>query len=451
MVRYSLEKNILIILSVIYIIFAKNIVTIYPTDNSIISSPLCTLSVTTKIPADSVAFSISYYNSRGIKMKKSIGTVNNSPFKILFNSKDIGNQYFYGADIIAKIFRVDDTVQIVNSSRVFFVPNLVDSKTYPLYPQNYAKQNPIDTTTNLSIGRDSSNIIVNFSLNRRGNSSIKEKSITVLLDPLNKKLPYPSDNTIILSIPFSGTEKLITTSTTVENGKEKIVRKGTSITLNSDINIDDKCVVGKIKIPDFLLGGSIPDTIGINVMLPNLEADGFYSLVDSKEEFINYTPMLFPNFTKSAQPLVETKAPILNGLSTFFIGLILSIIIILINKKRHITPIKSYDNSSELLDFIHKNLSNKELSLEFISKYLNRNSREINKQLKKEIGKPVEEYIKWARIEIVKEKLILSNESEVEISKECGFKDIAEMETAFLHQIGIAPYQFREKNKNNDQ
>lgn len=439
-------KVTLFILSTIYIILSKNITTISPTDNSIITSPLCTLSVTTEKPTDSVKFFITYRTHRGSKMKKLVGTIKNEPFKMLFSSKDIGNQYFFGADLIANIYRSDDTLQIVNSKRLFFLPNIINRDTMNLYPTTFVDREDIeiDSTHFVKMGYSSKAIDITYTIKNIPKEFLKNKKngVLILIDPLNSMDPYPSSNTIILSLPFIGNDQLITTSIKKEGKKEKIVRKGTTITLNKENSYKEGTITGNVSIPNFLLGGKISDTIGINIIFT--EDNKNYSLVKGPE-FYQYTPILFPKFIKSEAPIVQTKEKLPYTLIAFIIGLLLSAIIVLVRNKSYSYSLTTQDDN-DLLNFIHKNICNPTLNEATIAKEFGKTKSEIKKEIKGLVGKSVKEYIAWARIEIVKERLILSNSSEVAIAKDCGFTTVMEMEELFHHFMGIAPYQYREKN-----
>jgi len=429
-------------------IFAENRIEFSPSQGTISTAQSCTLSVTSQIPADSVVFSLEYRSNSGMLRKTNIGTVRTSPFSIIFNTPDrIPNQYFYGANAVAKIYRRDDTLQIVNSPRLFFIPTEIKTEQYPIYPSSFLKSEPIpfgnDTTqAGITLTYTSDALIISYSLE---NCDI-EKPTTIILDPLLTKSPFPGNSTVILIVPANSEAQLITS---VENDQHDftISRIGTPIgSLEKSITKNGSITTAEITIPSYLLGGSIPESLGVNIMISTTEevSTPFYSLVDGAE-FMAYSPILFPTVLLS-EPYFAPVSPYPSLLLFFIVGFLTTSIIFLARKS---PPGKLSDidlEGDELLKEITKQITNEELTISLLARKLKKTERVLNRQCVALTGRKIPQYIKWCRIEIVKERLVSSNVSEIAIARDCGFSSVANMENTFHHFMGIAPYQFREQN-----
>lgn len=423
-----------------------------PEPGQIYRNPYCTLAVESQHPLDSVAFAIEYRSDRGMLRKKSIGTVTIPPFSMILDIRPLKNQYFYGANAIAKLYRKDDTLQIINSPRLFLLPDSIPKSTIEFYPSSYknAPFIPFYQNTSLAgvkITHDPGGIDIHFNIpqSQKSPTSISGDGITIVLDPLSSSNPFPGNNTVILYIPVKGDAQLITSA---EQGGEdfSIARTGTKISLDAELTKNSTLFQGKVRIPDFLLGGTTPDSIGINLIIPHQTDKGeeILSLIPG-EEFKLYTPALFPVLVKTVPPVEKTN-PFVSFGAAFGIGFLIMGIVILAKR----VPVASTSDilltDNVILKTIDEHIVSHDLSPNYLANLLKRSEKELNKECQRLTGKKIPTYIQWARIEIVKERLVSSNASEISIAKECGFRTVADMENAFHHHTGIAPYQFRERN-----
>ncbi len=446
--KYSNKITIILLFLLISSVYSENRVEFSPSQGTISTAQSCTLSVKSQIPADSVVFSLEYRSQSGMLRKTNIGTVRTSPFSMIFNTPDrITNQYFYGANAVAKIFRRDDTLQIVNSPRLFLLPEEISTSSYPIFPtiSNNDEVVPFanDTTQNgVSISYTSDAITLSYTLENCDTT----KPMTIILDPLLSRNPFPGSDAIILFIPTEGDAQLITS---VEDDQHEftISRTGTPISsLEKTVTTSGSSTSAEISIPSYLIGGSIPDSLGINVIIPNTNDSDipFYSFVDGAE-FMAYSPILFPVIVLSQPPVIPVS-PYPSLWIFFLVGFLVTSIIFLTSKTRP-SKLSDIDNeSSVLLKEITKRITNEELTISLLARKLKRTERELNRECYSLTGKKVPQYIQWCRIEIVKERLVSSNVSEIAIARDCGFSNIATMENTFHQFMGVAPYQFREKN-----
>lgn len=451
LIRENSKIIITLFLAIVFLspLYGGNTVTFLPEPGLIQYDTLCTLEVESQIPADSVTFSIEYRSQRGMIRKKSIGTITNPPFRMIFSTKELKNQYFFGANAIAEVYRKDDTLQIINAPRLFFIPDQPKIDSHPLYPTEYTNAPHIsfygDTLSSVSITKSEKGLSISVIISKESGNVKGSDGITVVLDPLLKRTPFPGNEAVILYVPVQGEPQLITSSENRQSEDYIISRTGTKITLDNSYFQRGSSTLFTVEIPDFLLGGSVPDSLGVNVIVP-VEHEGTFkhlSLIDG-EEFMLYSPILFPTLNYTIPP-VEKKSPYPVFLISFAVGFFLMAIIFIIRRtpptKEDIKPAEN-----ELLSFIESEITNPDLSIELIASKLKRLPNAINRECAKLTGKKISAYIQWLRIEIVKERLVSSNASEISIAKECGFKTVAEMEDGFHHLTGIAPYQFREKN-----
>ncbi len=447
-----LKKKLRILFAVAVLSFwsplfaAKNSVVLSPSSGTISIGTACTVSVTSELPVDSVGLSLEYRSVNGTIHNKRLGAVSTSPYKMVVPIAAYGNQYFFGANLIAAVYRQDDTVQIVNSPRLFFLPEPISTRVLPFYPTSHSLPIPAGTDS-ISVTRESRGVTITFDIPVTGTVSDETlEPVTIVLDPRLTRTPFPGSNTVILSVPLTGESELITSAERTDSSMFTISRTGTPIHLKKQLELKDNHFKGTITVPDFLLGGKIRDTLGLNVIIPRPDGSGVpVSFVDGDMHF-QYSPVLFPLFVKAELPGQAPVFPLKTFIGWLFTGIFLSAVLVLIRKTPKLSVQSLSEPGSDLIVLIEEHITNKDLSVEFLASKLNRSSRIIKREIKQVTGKSLNAYLEILRIEIVKERLALSNASEISIATDCGFKNVAAMEDAFHRLVGVAPYQFRKSH-----
>jgi len=356
-----------------------------------------------------------------------------------------GNQYFFGANLIASLYRQDDTLQIVNSPRLFFLPEPITQQTLPFYPIGNSKPLKVGDES-ITVVRDLRGVTVQFDIPVKG--TIDEESlepVSIILDPRHVRSPFPGSNTVIVSVPLFGDPQLITSVEQPDTTAFTISRTGTPIHLKKQMTLKNNRFIGTITVPDFLLGGKVPDSLGLNVVIPKLDSSGELISFVPGDLYLQYSPILFPLFVKSEIPTETPTKPYHYFGFWFLFGLVLSAILVLIKKTPKLTGRSLKEPGSDLIVLIEEHITNKSLTADFLAAKLGCSVHNVNREIVKVTGLKLKPYIESLRIEIVKERLASSNASEIEIATACGFKNVSSMEDAFHRIVGIAPYQFRTK------
>jgi len=421
-------------------IYAKNTVTISPVSGSVISTPICTVAVTSQKPADSVVFSMEFRSKTGTVRRKNIGTVRTAPYRMILPLEEFGNQYFFGANLIAAVHRQDDTIQIVNAPRLFFLPEPIPTTRMPLYPSSST------TGDSISVTYEPKGIVVRFSVPVTGmvNSSSLQP-VTIILDPRLSRSPFPGSNSVILSVPMGEEAQLITSAEKQDSSMFTISRTGTPIHLKKQIDLKNNRFYGTVVVPDFLIGGTVPDSLGVNVIVPRLDDSGEPVSFVPGDLHLKYTPILFPLFVKSELPTsVKPVFPVRSFLIWFVVGLFVSALLVVLIRSPKRTARSLNEPGSDLIVLIEEHIANHDLSAAYLAAKLNSTVRLIHREMKAVTGVPFDAYVESQRIEIVKERLVSSNASEIAIASDCGFKSVSVMEVAFRRITGVAPYQFRQ-------
>ena len=451
----KLQKNInkstfLIILFIYFVsIFAKSSIE-SPISGTIYKNSETILEVKTDSKIDSIIFSIQYRTKRGSLMSKRVGSISTPPYRIVWNSKVIPNQYYYGAKAIAEIYKSNRKVEILENKRIYLLPHPIITSKIPLYPSGYSDSIISFINDSTKIGElffNYNDSLLNIKIQYTPSKSDSE-TVTVILDPKLEKLPYTNNSTTLLKIDKERKAQLVTTYIDTSNNEFQLSRTGSKISINNSFTTDS---TGKrtinIAIPTYLLGGKIPERVGVNIVIPYNGKE--LSLVDGGQQCF-YSPITYPTLIKSNIPEVVKVSAVKSFLITFSIGALLSLIGIIFyifyQKKNEKKNIEFHHNIKAKLYKLDVLITDPLLTNEVASKKLNISISDLNKLCHNEVGKSFINYVKWCRVEIAKERLISSKASEIAIAQDCGFASITDMENSFHALTGIAPYQFRDKN-----
>lgn len=102
------------------------------------------------------------------------------------------------------------------------------------------------------------------------------------------------------------------------------------------------------------------------------------------------------------------------------------------------------DRIGEVLRFIHKNFD-KEISLEQLSQTFYLSPYYLCREFKKHTNTTIVQYLNVTRIMNAQRKLLETNHSITEISRETGFSNITHFNRVFKSITGVSPSQFRKQ------
>ena len=100
---------------------------------------------------------------------------------------------------------------------------------------------------------------------------------------------------------------------------------------------------------------------------------------------------------------------------------------------------------SEIENYINKNISDPELSMNSICDYFSISRSTLYKLSKETYGVGISDYIRYCRIEKAKELLLLNNLSIVKISRLCGYTDPSFFTKSFKQLTGVLPKEYAGK------
>ena len=106
--------------------------------------------------------------------------------------------------------------------------------------------------------------------------------------------------------------------------------------------------------------------------------------------------------------------------------------------------VEKLDRIGEVLHFIHTNFD-KEISLEQLSQTFYLSPYYLCREFKKHTNTTIVQYLNVTRIMNAQRKLLETNHSITEISRETGFSNITHFNRVFKSITGVSPSQFRKQ------
>ncbi len=101
------------------------------------------------------------------------------------------------------------------------------------------------------------------------------------------------------------------------------------------------------------------------------------------------------------------------------------------------------NTTSEIIDFINNNLSNKDLGVPMICDHMNLSSTKLSRDFKSTTGETISKYIQYRRIELAKEMLNNTNRSINEIADQVGYDYTVSFIRAFKRHEKMTPSEYR--------
>ena len=100
---------------------------------------------------------------------------------------------------------------------------------------------------------------------------------------------------------------------------------------------------------------------------------------------------------------------------------------------------------SPIIQFIHENYHNTNLTNELIAATFNYNPGYLSQMMKEYTGKSLHQYLIFYRLKIAKENLITTDDSINNIAWKSGFQSTAYFIKAFKEQTGTTPGKYRKE------
>ncbi|MFP4013841.1 MAG: helix-turn-helix domain-containing protein [Chitinispirillaceae bacterium] len=443
-----------------------------PLSGSVISTPSCTISLRTECDdIEQVEFKARYIpEGSDNKSVASLRTISRPPYKLIWNTSNLPNQLFTGIDLLAEATMGDGEIQLATQEGIFLNHNPVPQRQKPVHYTNrlndpFVAENAIHFPFNDSQKQGYANLFWNekelivqlrledstFYSNQPG-KILYEEGMELLIDPNRSKSPYPSDSTLFLVVPLEGVPYRINYKTEFSpNGQFKLSPVSTRIDYDFSVDLREfKGFSVNLAIPKEAFGGSIPDTLGCNIILRTFNPNGpvnKYSLAGGNRHEM-YSPVFWPDYHKVKKPILMNKAV---QWGIFYLA---GLIIVLICYVVFLNLISSKHKSTQYTDeekglfdrvksIIEQELIKKDLDGTYIAKRAGLTPQKLSLLIKKHSGISFANYLMYCRAEVAKERLRSSRSSESSIADLCGFSSAAEMEKYFLKFYHTTPYKFR--------
>jgi AraC-like DNA-binding protein len=442
-----------------------------PLAGSVFSAPSCTVSL--KITCDNVTkidLQARYFPESGDSaVIVPLGTITRPPYKLIWNTYNLPNQLFTGAGILAEALIGNTEVQIARQEGIFLTHNPIKRKSIPVpYAVNVQKGGaPVAQAFDLKDGQKSgyavivwneSGLVISVRVNdnsfysNQPGRNIADAGLEILLDPARRRSPHPGEGTLFYVVPLSGSPYRIDYSADIEDGAFKLVPQSARINYPHNVALREfKGYDVQFTIPKTAFGKSIPDTLGCNIVLRTLDAEGQvqkFSLNGGNRHEM-YSPVTWSEYCRLPKPLHMYAS--LQWTVFFLAGFLLALAAyMIITKMRKPQLLSNFERSEEekrafarVSSIMEQNLVKKNLDIDVIAQKCEMDSQALNTLIKRNTGFTFVNYLQYCRTEVAKERLRSSRSNEKSIADLCGFTNALEMEKCFVKFHHITPYKFR--------
>jgi len=440
-----------------------------PLSGTVFSTPSCTVSLRVECAnVTKVEFSTRYFQEGSDSpVVVSLGTITRPPYKLIWNTHNLPNQLFTGIGILAEATLANNEIQIARQEGIFFTHNPVDRKKIPV---RYSLSAP-DTANALQFNIQGSQKSgqANFAWNEREfivhalvrdpsfyssqqGKRLAEAGLEIMIDPARRKGAHPADSTLVFFVPLAGNPYRVNYRAQISDGAFKLQTTSSSINFNHSVELREfKGYDLQLSIPREAFGRSIPDTIGVNLILRIQDEEGKVqkiSLVGGTASEM-YSPIFWADCVRVPKPLLMNSA--LQWLLFFIAGLSLSLIAyVIVSKVRKPQNLSNFERSEEeqqlferVKNILDQDIVKKDLDINYMSQRSGLPAAKLNLLVKRNTGFTFANYLLFCRAELAKERLRSSRSSEKSIADLCGFSSAVEMEKCFVKFYHTTPYKFR--------
>ncbi|MBD3344216.1 MAG: helix-turn-helix domain-containing protein [Chitinivibrionales bacterium] len=448
---------------------------ISPKAGRIIAGTSCTLSIETCDYVKSLTIKARYASHKPPrKIVTDIGHLTRPPYKLIWQTDSVPNQLVDGLSFYCEALLRNGTKIYSFHEGIFLIHNRfsTDTMEIPFHPAGKTgllkkginitgKDNQlISAKTFLSWNKENLNFDIRV-VNPAFHSSMspekmKKAGVEILIDHTLRRLPYPSSDDYVLTIPLEG--KALRTMYMPEiNVKDQFTLKkrqephtGT-YTLKK---IDFKGFTVNASIPLHALGTSIPESLGCNLIIKGFDnTDSLITLSWADAQGLDrYAPILWNTLQLKPLPLYHHWAVRL--IVPFLLGLGLTFALAWISrsfksKQNTVTKFEAGEEEKTQLDkiqtVINETITDKNLTPALVASSVELSTSKVKQIVKKYSGMPFHDYIMHLRTEIARERLRSSHSSEAFIANSSGFAGVHEMEKYFQKFHHTTPYKYRKE------
>jgi AraC-like DNA-binding protein len=399
-----------------------------------------------------------------------LSTISRAPYKFFWNTQDLPNQLFTGIGILAEASISGGEPQVARQEGVFLTHNKVERKRIPIpyspqsiggeaYAQTFKMGSPQESASAVVSWNEKELTFYvsvkdpNFYISQPG-KNIADAGLEIMIDPARKRTPYPADSTLFFVIPLSGAPYSIHYRAETADGSFKLVPQASHVnntyTYNVGIN-EFKGYSVRFSVPKEAVGKTMPDTIGCNMALRLLDADGKVQKVSLTDGnlYEMYSPFSWHDYYRLKRPLFMNSALqwIIFSAAGFFIALAVYALTVRLRKPQLLTNFERSEEDKVLFErvnaVIERELIKKDLKIDYVAEKCGMNQQALNALIKRNTGFNFINYLQYCRTEVAKERLRSSRSSETSIADLCGFSSAIEMEKCFGKFHHTTPYKFR--------
>lgn|GEM_PF-740007 len=445
-----------------------------PVSGALITANSCTLSICACPDVESVHLCVRLGSSDGKSDSLiDLGTIAQPPFKLVWNTAYIPNQLFKGMAFSADAAMKNNAHLVARQEGIFLYTKPFASQR-TTFTASGGKKTLLFIDTVFS-GRDSIFVRVLGNWNSHelhftvlvidpffSNTIPRDKmaglGVEALLDPLMTKTSFPTEKNIMVVVPLSDKPyRLIYKPEYGRDGKFDFSISTTEYPFQTGVKkAEGKGYRLDIGVPREAFGGTMPDSIGCNILIKVLDKGGrlHISSLNGVGDNRAYCPILWTTIKRDRDDLFSSTlfllgAGFLGGLFCVFAG---KFVYSLMAKRT--VNFNTFDLSEEekqtietIYDFIEHSVTKKDLQLHDVSLGLDIPGPKIEASFKKYNGKSFKQFIMKSRVEIAKERLRSSHASQTAVADSCGFKNVEEMAKYFQKFCRMTPSLYRRENQ----
>ncbi len=445
-----------------------------PREGTVISSPLCTVSVAACNQVNSINV-VAHFELPGDKGDTALllGHITHPPFKLLWNTDGIPNQLFTGMSFSAEATmrsgeRVTHTVGgvfIANKpfvSPVAFIPFSLSAGSVLFSRMVSGAQMPLGARVSAAWSLKGVRFLVRatapIAFGEANTGLLARAGCEICIDPGPARAPYPSQKAFSIVIPLFGPPVRSLFSPVSDSSGAFHVRENTApFPLPHKIDKEDlKGFKISATVPVSLFGSQVPDSFGCSVIVRVPGDSGAITTLPwvTAPRSMMLSPFYWGTVKLSPRPFYRT--PLILWFLSFGAGLIVALaagMAFLLIRKRP-ASFERFEQSEEdkalsdqIYQLIDESITRKDITLHWVGEKMGMTPKKIEGIIRRHKGWSFRDFIMFLRIEIAKERLRSSHSSEASIAESCGFRNVNEMEKYFAKFCHTTPFKIRKENQ----
>jgi AraC-like DNA-binding protein len=440
-----------------------------PTCGTIITDPVCIVTVKVCPVIGSVEFRARYALPDGRTVDTVVATLTARPFTLRWDLRDVPNQLYTGVAISAVGQGRGGQRASARVEGVFFAHRTVSVPSASVSNKREALGAEGRTAMTLAGGNPQQSAVARAYWDQMGlvfevavkdtlfnanqpREVLSRAGVEILLDPTPAAKPYPTEATLSLSIPLSGAAlRRQFVPACSDSGTYSVgARTFDYPHLHSVRAVDGKGWKALCVVPPAFFNNALTARCNIIVRTPTPEGQLVTLAWAGTGPGDHYAPLVWGGLTLGQQPILYNPVgrwliAFLSGLGGTVAGFLLLLLALAL--RRTMQGMGRAEKSRELLEkvkayaeqkVLDKGTKTDDAALEFMC-----DAGQIDRLFRKYTGETYATYLMGLRVEVAKERLRSSNATEASVAELSGFRSVEEMERAFVKNTGTTPYKYR--------